>query len=125
MIAGRLLVAYRYFHEHGTCRVGFHGVDALALAKAEAWAREDDSVEIVVEEEQERYEDVYGEPPPEGVDFFWIAVKVDGEHLASCGMVDDTNGYHRIVKAQLCSEALGILADRQVKAEAAVFTQGG
>jgi hypothetical protein len=113
-----MIRAYRFFHEHGCSRVGYHGVDALALAKAERWAQETEGVECIVEPEVDRYRDVYGDDPPKGVEFYSLAVKVDGEYLASLGFVDDTEGYHRVVMAQLADEAWAIVREREERAAA-------
>jgi hypothetical protein len=64
-------------------------------------AQEDEEVEIRghtvrvlvwVEPEEERYEDVYGEPPPEGCEFWWVRAEArldDFSGSDSLGFVDD------------------------------------
>ena len=64
--------------------------------------------DFIVEPEQDCYEDVYGEPPPEGSgDFYWVCIQdAHGEHLASCGMIDDSDmRYLWSYVADLCWEA--------------------
>jgi hypothetical protein len=108
--------AYRFFRERAGGQVGHSAEYAFALARAERWA-DKEGVEFVCEPEYESYRDVYGEDPPEGVDFSWLAVKVEGEVLASLGFVDDTNGYHRVVFAELALEAF---AEVERRTDAAV-----
>jgi hypothetical protein len=117
-----LLSRYRFFRGRGW-RVGHDAEDALALARAEKRA-EDERLVVVWEPEQESYRDVYGDDPPEGVEFFWVAVypadAVDSygnvlkghgaDHLASLGFVDNADrGFMRWQEACLLSEALDAL----------------
>lgn len=108
-----LLKRYRAFRG----RTGFVGHDAetsLALARAEQRA-EAEGFQVVREEEREDYRDVYGDDPPEGVRFYWIAVyppDVDIQSdpaawLDALGFVDDVDPmYTREVIASLYIQAL-------------------
>jgi hypothetical protein len=106
MIDQSLLPAYRFFHDHGFVHRDGQVAYALACARAERWAKTTEGVELVVSPEEERYEDVYGKPPPKDAEFSCLSVVVNGETLASLGMVDDAGDYHRIVFAELCREAM-------------------
>lgn len=130
-----LLSRYRFFRGRGW-RVGHDAEDALALARAEKRA-EDEGLVCVWEQEQESYRSVYGDDPPAGVEFFWVAVyppeAIDsygnvlrghrGDHLASLGFVDNADrGYMRWQEASLLSEALDRLdkeRDREATVQAA------
>jgi hypothetical protein len=65
-------------------------VRRVSHARAKAWAKKM-GYELRTQYEQERYRDVYGDDPPEGVDFVTVAL-VDPETndvLQSVGFVED------------------------------------
>jgi hypothetical protein len=90
---------------------GVVGEDArrsLGLARARAEYKRRDDVEIEWMPEQDSYESVYGEKPPEGAEFYTVLVKIKGRVMASLGFVDDSsNEYMRIVENELLWEAFG------------------
>jgi hypothetical protein len=87
--------------------------DAKVLEQAESRG-----LSFTWEDEQERYEDVYGEPlPADCVGPFWVACQLDGEShpLDSIGMVtlrSNRDPYRHDVEADLAREALAVLNDR-------------
>jgi hypothetical protein len=80
---------YDYWRKHS-----FKAETAIALARAEAWGRSL-SLQVLTSPEEERYEDVYGEKPPKGVEFVtvWIIPEGGGMRDAfdNTGMVEDSN----------------------------------
>ena len=92
---------YDYFRKQG-----YPGQRALDYARAELEA-EDRGWEVRTQYEQERYEDVYGEKPPKGLDFVVVfLVDSKGEQLANLGFVPDRREDIREVGAELAMEAL-------------------
>jgi hypothetical protein len=61
---------------------GYGTKDALTYARAERWGYDND-LEVVTTYEEERYEDVYGEKPPKGVDFVTIWIVPAREYSTS------------------------------------------
>lgn len=104
-LKGRGVRSYQFFKGAGG-RVGHTAAIALSLAKAEEEARRR-GWDYEYWPEQERYEDVYGEPDPGGE---WVTVVLKdakGNVLASLGFVDERDSdYLRIVRAELADEAL-------------------
>ena len=108
MIDRDLYQAFRFFHEHGTMRVGFHGVDALALARSEAWAKD-------VELEFKWEYDFDADPPAEGCEVLWCGVEYQGLRAGLGGIELRSpaftygcarDPYVRVVEAELAAELL-------------------
>jgi len=129
-----LVDAYRFFREHAGYVVGESARCALALARAEASAR-DAGLRFEWEDEEESYQDVYGEPLPDDVDGpFFVACYFPGEKhpRASLGCVTlavarpwSRDPYTRVVEAELASEALDNIADECAPLLAARATYAG
>lgn len=126
MIAPELRDAFAFFRKHaGYATPPGPAACALRLARAELWGKER-GVEVTWEEEDERYEDVYGEPPPDDCEILCAFVKHDGEVLAGLGMItirapSFTYGvardpYIRVVNAELLQEARVRLGEIEVAA---------
>jgi len=106
MVAKSLVDAYRFFRTHAGRRVGRSAEGAIVLARAEAFAAAH-GWEIRLEDEQERYEDVYGEPAPSSAEFVCV-IAYDEAHeiIGSLGFVDVRDrDYVRVVAAELFAEA--------------------
>ena len=103
-----LLRAYRFFFEHAGYIVGQRAQCALALARAEQYARDnewdaewvaDDFPDLswMADEEQRQPHEVLG----------CILRDADGNSLGSLwGITDPDNAYMRVVAAELADEAL-------------------
>ena len=128
MITSKLQEAFQFFREHaGYCTPPGLAACALRLARAEQWG-EERGIEVTWEEEQDRYEDVWGEPAPEGCDVLFAFVKHEGHVLASLGMITlkapsfmggvSRDPYVRVVNAELFAEARARLEEIEA-AEAA------
>lgn len=104
--------AYRFFREH-TMRIGYHAVDAIALARAEAraWSL---GLHFAIHDEEEPWD---GETPAPPL-LVWCAVYERDDHsapLASLGMVGlmaRNDPYLRVVRAELFAEALERIDER-------------
>jgi len=106
----------QFFRQHGGGVVGEAARGALDLSRAEREA-ERRGWAYTYEPEQESYEDVYGEKPPEGAEFVTVVLwdrdpedrssRLRPQVLASLGFVDaNDRNYLRVVRAELASEAL-------------------
>lgn len=106
-MANELERRYRFFRTYAGGVVGRSAQVAIDLARAEL-AAESMGWTYTLEPEIERYEDVYGEAPPEGVEYYTVVARdEDGDWIASLGFVDDVDQrYFRVVAAELYSEAL-------------------
>lgn len=118
-----LLKRMRFFQKYMGGVVGERAKGALDLARAERRA-EELGWTVTFEPEEERYEDVYGEAPPEGAEFYaailWdtdpessefrrLSRREQNAHiLETLGFVDDIDprGYGRLVAAELADQAL-------------------
>jgi hypothetical protein len=106
-----MLARYRFFREHAGYQVGRAATTAWELAKAEK-AAEDARIVAIVEPELESYRDVYGEDPPEGVEFVCVAAETDdGTHLGGLGFVEQDPKRIRVELAAIYAEGFeGVLA---------------
>ena len=88
---------------------GIVGEDAricLDMARARAAFMERDDVEIEWCAEEERYCDVYGDDPPEGMEYATCIVRIDGEVCAALGFVETNDrAYMRQIENELLAEA--------------------
>lgn len=109
----RLADAFRFFHEHAGYVVGESAVCAIALARAEQFAREHD-LTYAWEPESEPWDGCVPLAPTDCLD--WVACRDgNGEVLASVGMVATTgysDPYRRVLEAELALEAMGVLDER-------------
>ena len=113
-----LIKDMRFFREHGAMIVGEGSRVGLDLARAEREMKKRGWDHAFVPE-YERYEDVYGEKPPEGAEFAtvvllntefsdrWSERELWSHVIGSLGFVDTRDSkYVRVVVAELALEAL-------------------
>ena len=104
--------AYRFFRQHAGYVVGEAAMCAYQLAAAEAEGKRL-GFEFTWEEEQEAWDG--SEPLPSDCDLLWCGLTYKGEPLDSLGMiaVRFRDPYIRVVEAELASQALATLEERE------------
>ena len=105
--------AYRFFKAHAGYRVGFHAVDAAALARAEDWASKQ-SVEYVWDGDPDTDlgdHEYWCTAEARGEDHdhegFQVVAQIPAQTLSSLGgIIDPDDNYRRVVEAELALEAM-------------------
>jgi len=114
--------AFRFFHANIGGVVGRIAIDAIALARAEQWARDND-LEFQWEYEDDadlswcdrcehikecstQYRSWFGcdHYRSHEHEVLWVRVELDGEQVSLGGIVDADRDYRRIIEAQLAEE---------------------
>lgn len=98
-----LFTAYQFFKEHAAVRRGFCSTVALALAKAEIWARDNDYIFAW------DFDECAAEFNAEADEVLGCAMSKRGSHksVASLwGIGDPDNDYRRVVEAELALEEM-------------------
>lgn len=114
----RLKEPFRFFSENAGYAVGRRAIGALALARAEQWAEENDvRFDWEYDEAYEEYADAQGDHAgwcskerqgiPHTHRVLWCGARKGNDILASlAGIIDPDWKYSRVVEAELAFEAM-------------------